>query len=109
MISMSNSQHMDAYKEEMASQVGSSAKENLPPKTNKRTVSLSKLFDQTRGQGHKSRGSNRDTLAPRPAGISKANIPKQGFFAKYGKPKKKPEHPIYTSFAGKLTGSIFST
>ena len=83
----------------IASQLGSAAKENLPPNMSKATVSVNSLFDQTDRLRKKNEETHRNVLGPRPAGISKPTA-KEGFFAKYKKPKA-PEHPVYTGFKRK--------
>jgi hypothetical protein len=80
-----------------ASQLGSAAKENLPPKISKTTMSVNSLFGQVEGLRKKNEDARRNVLAPRSAGISKPTAANQGFFAKYKKPKA-PEHPMYTDF-----------
>ena len=93
---------MDGKKKLSASQLGSAAKENMPPKKANRSITVSGLFNQTHQLRQKSGSSTRDVLAPKPTGISKPSRgPKQGLSAQYRKPKKVRGHPLYLSFAGK--------
>ena len=80
-----------------AFELGSSFKENEPPKT-KRTVDVSGLFAQTSRLREKNKEAARNPLAPRTAGITKSAANSR-IFARFSKPKAK-EHPVYSSFKG---------
>ena len=81
-----------------AFELGSSFKENQPPKMPNRTVDVTGLFAQTDRLRQKNAEAARNPLAPRPAGIAKTAANPR-IFAQFGKPKAK-EHPVYTSFKG---------
>ncbi len=84
-------------------QIGSAAKENLPPRNTKMAkgkVSVGSLFNQQHHISKSAIHNQKSVLAPRGGGITKAQRPNGGVFSKFTKPKKATEHPAYLSFAG---------
>ncbi|KAK3706004.1 hypothetical protein LTR37_012998 [Vermiconidia calcicola] len=81
-------------------QLGSAAKENMPPKQGtKRTVSIEGLFNHHHRQQKKAKTDASNILAPKHGRVSKPLAPKQPISTQYRNPKHAKNQPLYLSFA----------
>lgn len=88
---------MDSHRTFEVSNLGSAAKENLPPKMAKQKVSVEGLFKQQQDISKKRAKDEQNIFAPT---ATKTSASRPSIFSQFAVPKKAKNHPVFASFGG---------